>query len=37
MFSIAGYGAKEKKQKWIYWILAGIIWVSLLILANTVL
>jgi hypothetical protein len=37
LFSIAGYGAETGRQRRIYWAIAGIIWVSLLILGITVL
>ena len=36
-FSLAGYGASTKKQRIVYWLIAGIFWVTILILANTIL
>lgn len=37
MFGLASYGSGEKKKKWIYGLIAGGIWMTLLILANTLL
>ncbi len=37
MFSVSGYGAKTRKQRMSYWIIAGAIWITILILANTIL
>jgi len=37
MFSMAGYGANERKQKITYWSIAILIWIALLILGNIIL
>jgi len=37
LFSNAGRGAEERRQKRTYWTVAGIIWLALLVLANALL
>ncbi len=36
LFTLAAYGATDTRQKRIYWIASGIVWLLMLILGNTV-
>ena len=37
MFGLAAYGTADRRKKWVYGLIAAAIWITLLVLANTLL